>query len=151
MGISIGKIGTNILTSIDFILDTGETEAIWNYNSQENKISSVGRDRFEITIENAENILMVIEKWISWIRSLLHPAETGEVEIPNDSQVKTLSTGDMTFNIKIGDLDIKEKWNKGDNYIVLFPRNGFEITWDGILYFVREQKQFLNMIKEYKE
>lgn len=150
MGISIGKISTNILTTIDFILETGEIEATWTYNSQTGKISSSGRDKFDVDIENAENLLLVIDKWINWIRALLHPDETKEIEIPNSSEIKTKPNGDMTFDIVIGNLNIKEKWTKGSNFIELLPRNGFEIGWDEILYFMREQKQFLNMIREYK-
>ena len=151
MGISIGKINTNILTTIDFILDTGEIEATWTFNSQTNKISSSSREKFDIDIENAENLLLVIDKWGGWIQTLLHPDETGDIEYPNSSEIKTKPNGDMTFNISIGNMDIKEKWAKGTNLIELLPRNEFEVGWDEVLYFIKEQKKFLNMIKEYKE
>ena len=151
MGISIGKISTNILTTIDFILETGEIEATWTYNSLTNKISSDARAKFNVDIENVENLVLVIDKWISWIRTLLHPDETGDIEYPNSSEIKTNLNGDIDFNITIGDLDIKEEWKKGDTFIELLPRNGFEVGWNEILYFIKEQKKFLNMIKEYKE
>lgn len=150
MGISVGKIKADVSTNIDFILDTGEIEATWIYNSSNNTISSTGRDRFEVDIDNAENLLMVIDKWVGWIRNLTSPPETKEIEYPNSSEIKTKPNGDMTFDIVIGNMSISETWKKGDNFIELKPRNDFEISWDGILYFIKEQGQFLNMIREYQ-
>ena len=144
---TIGTINTEVLTTIKFILEGGIVEAVWNYDSETKKMSSEGRDKFEMKLTNANDLLIVIDKWMEWIERFEGVDYVTDIESPNKSEIWTKPNGNIVFNIEIGNLSISEKWKEGDDFIELDPRNGFSVNWNSIKYFLSEQKRYLNMIK----